>query len=122
MPRKNINRKGRARQSAKGPKVQQGDPGTGAPPKGLSREGHIAFRKPITDARHRRIVMQSAEEQPDVKKLTDVVMPEEWGQVAGWQESVGVPKEEWVRQRPIRKQILDEAIKNAQNPQKPENP
>lgn len=117
MARKNYRkRETRAKQSPKGPRVKPGDPGTGAPPAGLSREEHIALRKPITKARHKRIAMASAEEQPNVKNLSDVVMPMEWGQAEGWQTSVGVPNPKWVRQRPMRKQILDQAIENAKNP------
>lgn len=35
--------------------LKYGDPGTGAPPrKGMSRKEHIAYRRPVTEARHNR--------------------------------------------------------------------
>jgi len=34
--------------------MKPGAPGTDAPPKGLSRAEHIAYRRPVTEARHAR--------------------------------------------------------------------
>jgi hypothetical protein len=58
--------------------VPKGDPSTLAPPPGLSREEHIALRKPVTDARHVRQGRAAAakDKKQEIRESTNqAVMP-----------------------------------------------
>jgi hypothetical protein len=91
---------------------------------GMTRAEHIAMRKPITEARHKRIAQEMAPQQqvPTDRPFTmsDVVMPEAY-QNTGWVEMDAdtnrlTANPTYRAGKPLRKAIFDETMRNQQAP------
>lgn len=90
--------------------MKPGAPGTSAPPKGLTRAEHIAFRQPVTDARHARqaaavsrtLVASSApdgaEQSPDFISMADI--PVATAETASTDPRTGETLIGWTRKNP----------------------
>jgi len=79
-----------------------------APPRGLSRDEHIEFRRPWTEARHERIAGSAAPNQkPGIKNVTDVEIP--GYQSGGWLKPGGGASPTWAAERDIRQKVLSAA-------------